>query len=162
LTDDFWFRFSAGSDPELVDLYPHWNKADELTAVNHLFGGFVNDMGQTVPAASRIDFVLTGVSYGSDPDHPDSTDHYKKIVVTALDGMIEVPTAPYEPITYSISSRQEFYLVRGDAAVLAGGGDAGKWYVRRWDDLSPPPPSGPVINPANPKTLGSIKAQYRS
>jgi hypothetical protein len=37
-----------------------------------------------------------------------------------------------------ISARHEFYIVRGDAALLAAGQEArtDRWYIRRWDDLS--------------------------
>jgi hypothetical protein len=165
LTDDFRFHFSAQSDPALVSEYPGgWARADEEIAVTHLFNGFTNSEATLVPGASRIDVSLNGIQVADDTSHVDSTAHYRKLVVSGMEMVIEVPTAS-EPVTYTIYSRQEFYVVRGDAAVLASGQPAqsDRWYIRRWDDLSISLFSrkGPVINPASPKTLGSIKNQYR-
>jgi len=165
LAGDFRYHFSLDSDPMLADQYPNWGRDDEVESTLHLFQGFTNSMGEAVPAATRINLTLTGVSYVSDFEHPDSTEHYRKVVVTNLGGEIEVPTGYFESITYSISARHELYLVRGDAAVLPAGtvGDANQWYLRRWDDLSTSTATrkGPVIHPASPATLGRIRAQYR-
>ena len=164
LSEDFRFHFSAASDPVLVDHYgDNWRKADEVAAITNLFHGFANEFGEQVPKASTIDMTLYGVQYlSSDPDHPDSTAHYRKVIVTSMDMNIEVAASP-EPILYHVSSRQEYYLVRGDAAVLASGAsaDTTHWYMRKWDDLATPLTfKGPVLNPATANTLGSIKARY--
>ena len=107
--------------------------------------------------------TLTGVQVGSDSDHPDSTAQYQKMVVTDLGMQIEVPGNP-DPVLYNISSRQELYLVRGDAAALPAGAvaNATRWYVRRWEDLATNPYAGkgPVINAVQSKTLGSLKNQF--
>ena len=166
LTDDFKYKFSAASDPVLVDLYPNWSKVDEVASITHLFDGFENSEGTTIQGASHIDLTLTGVQQVQDIDHADSTAQYQKIVVTALDGTIEVPQAGTDPAFYNISARHEYYLVRGDAAVLSPGAiaDTTHWYLRRWDDLSPPAPAfskGPVINPSRSTSFGSIRALYR-
>jgi hypothetical protein len=85
-------------------------------------------------------------------------------VVTTMDGTIEFPDEP-DTLTYSLSSRQEFFVVRGDAAVLAAGvaPDPTRWYVRRWDDLSVNPFNGRrnTIDALGPKTYGAIKALFR-
>jgi len=166
LTEDFRFTFSAASDPELVDRYPNWGRDDELESMRHLFEGFTNSVGQQIPAAKRVDFTLSGVQYGPDFSHADSTAHYFRIVVATLDGLIEVPGFP-DPTEYSISSRHEFYVVRGDAAVLSGDAvaDSTHWYLRRWDDFAPYLSGlgkGPVINPSRSHSIGSIKAFYRN
>jgi hypothetical protein len=166
LTNDFRYKFSAASDPALVDLYPNWGRDDEVAAITHLFNGFVNSNGTPVPAASHIDMTLNGVVQQDDADHADSTAYYQHIIVTSLDADIVVPQAGSYPITYHISSRHEYFVVRGNAAVLPAGtsADPTRWYLRRWEDLSPPPPAvrkGPVINPAMPKSLGSLRSQYR-
>jgi len=170
LTSDFRYTFSAASDPELVDRYPNWGLDDEVESTKHLFEGFVNSGGNSVPAATRIDMTLTGVQYGSDFTHTDSTSYYQKVVVTAVDMTIEVPQTGTEPITYHINARHEFYIVRGDAAVLDPGQDASatRWYIRRWDDLSPPPPAAisrlAAINgaatAATPTTWGKMKDTF--
>ena len=163
LSADFRYQFSLASDPLLVNMYPNWNRTDEIAALTHLFHGFTNEQGTTIPAASRIDMTPTGVQVGSDPDHPDSSAQYQRMVVTNLEIQVEVPSG-YEPVTYNISARHEFYLVRGDAAVLPAGAVANttRWYVRRWDDLSTSTTArkGPVINPAQPKTLGGLKSEF--
>jgi hypothetical protein len=105
------------------------------------------------------------VSIANDPDHPDSTVHYRKCVITLLEMEIDVPNTldPY-PTSYHVSSAHELYLVRGDAAVVPAGSaaDSSHWYMRRWDDLAEGFPSKfPVINPAAPVTLGRIRADYR-
>jgi len=164
LTGDFRYHFSLASDPLLVDQYPNWGFDDEVASTQHLFDGFTNTEGQAVPGASMIELTFVGVTYTGDFYHPDSTDHYRKVIITNLDGAIEVPTYS-DPFVYNINARHELYVVRGDAAVLPAGttGDANRWYLRRWDDLSAgyPASKGPVINPAAPSTLGSIKARYR-
>ena len=165
LSDDFRYHFSLSSDPVLVDQYgDNWKRTNEVTALTHLFHGFTNTQGTVVPATSRIDMTLNGVSVVTDMDHPDSTAQYQKMVVTVLEMQVEVPSG-YEPISYSISSRQELYLVRGDAAVLPAGAVATttRWYVRRWEDLSSAGTGarkGPVINPASPATLGRLKSTF--
>jgi len=138
LTDDFRFHFSPASDPVLVETYGNnWKRSDEIEALTHLFHGFTNAESDTIPGANSIDVTLTGVQYAYDFEHPDSTAQYKKMVITSFNAAIEVPTEP-EPSTFPISSRQELYLVRGDAAVLPAGSpaDSSRWYVRRWEDLS--------------------------
>jgi hypothetical protein len=165
LSDDFRFHFSPASDPDLVNQYgENWRKTNEVAAIMNLFHGFVNGMGEQVPGAIRFDMSLTGVQYlGNDPDHPDSTAQYQKVIVSNLDMLFEVPLSP-EPIQYHVSSRQEYFLVRGDAAVLASevSADTTHWYLRKWDDLTvySAARKGPVINPALPNSLGKIRSLY--
>lgn len=138
LTSDFRYTFSAASDPLLVNQYPNWGLDDEVESTKHLFEGFTNSEGKAISAASRIDMTLNGVQYNApDVQHTDSTAYYQKVVVTIVDMTIEVPDTP-EPVQYHISARHEFYIVRGDAAVLSAGQEAraDRWYIRRWDDLS--------------------------
>lgn len=170
LTSDFRYTFSAASDPELVDRYPNWGLDDEVESTKHLFEGFVNSNGDPIAAASRIDMTLTGVQYGQDFTHTDSTAHYQKVVVTAVDMTIDVPQTGQDPIQYHINARHEFYIVRGDAAVLDAGQDASasRWYIRRWDDLSPPTTAAiarlTAINgaatSATPITWGEVKDSF--
>jgi len=139
LTSDFRYTFSADSDLELVNRYPNWGRDDEEESTKHLFEGFTNSASPpvVVPAASRIEMTLTGVQYLGDYQHPDSASHYQKVVVQNVGMEIDVP-AGTAITTYQISARHEFYIVRGDAAVLAAGQEArtDRWYIRRWDDLS--------------------------
>jgi hypothetical protein len=165
LSDDFRYVFSVAADPVLANQYPNWSKADEEASTRHLFDGFRNSVGDSVPGASRIDFTLTGMSQGIDFSHPDSTTQYQRVIVTAVDMTIDVPQAGADPIQYLVNARDEFYLVRGDAAVISGSANADTthWYIRRWDDLTTVTSIGklPVINPSRTTSLGSIKARYR-
>jgi hypothetical protein len=167
LTDDFVFHFSQASDPDLVLAYgENWGRDDETAAITNLFEGFDAQSGQHIPGASIIQMDLYGVQTLADTSHVDSLAYYRKIVVARIVMSIEVPGTP-EPTIYNIDSRQEFYVVRGDAAVLAAGqaAQSDRWYIHRWDDLSlgGPVPYGkwPTTNPSQPKSLGSIKGQYR-
>lgn len=165
LTDDFRFHFSQAADPDLVAFYgDNWLRNDETLAVSHLFGGFTNAMGEVIPGATTVDMALTGIQTQDDAGHPDSLAHYRKIVVTTMNLVAELPTSP-DPTTYNTSSRNEFWVVRGDAAVLASGqaSDSTRWYLRRWDDLATAVAArkGPVVNPASTRTIGKIKALYR-
>jgi hypothetical protein len=138
LTADFFYTFSAQTDPLLASQYgTSWGKIDEATSSKNLFEGFTNSEGTYVPPATKIDITLTSPFYSDDYRHADSTAHYRKVSVTSVDMTIEVPTSP-EPTIYQISARHEFYLVRGDAAVLDPGQEAtaDRWYINRWDDLS--------------------------
>ena len=167
LTDDFRFHFSVASDPELVNFYgDSWGRADETTTVTHLFDGFTDPTNGAIPGASTVAMAWANTQIGADPDHPDSVDYYKKVVVPAMTLVIEVPGTP-EPTTYNVSSWQEFYIVRGDAAVLASGqaAQADRWYLRRWDDLAVSGTvlrKGPVVNPSNTISVGRIKGLYHS
>jgi len=164
LTDDFHFRFSADADPELFYRYPNWNIDDDIESTKHLFEGFVNTPGELVPAASRIDIALSGVQLEADSTHADSTRHYGKVAVAAFEMTIELPTNS-DPVTYHVVAPHDFYVVRGDAAVLPGGtaADSTRWYIRRWIDRAPAPiaAKGPVLAAIAPTTMGQIKDRYR-
>lgn len=166
-TSDFRYTFSQASDPTLVATYGNaWGKEDETESSRHLFEGYTNTGAELIPAASRIEVEFMGVQYQPDYMHADSTDHYMKVIVGTVNLQIEVPTTP-DSTVYQISARHEFFVVRGDAAVLDEGQEArsDRWYVRRWDDLStslsgaPASSDGPT--PARTTTWGSLKAQYR-
>jgi len=150
LTSDFRYTFSLASDPLLVNQYPNWGRDDEVESTRHLFEGFTTTTGELLPAASRIEMTLNGVQYGQDYTHPDSGEHYMKVVITSVHLVIDVPVGP-SGTSYDVTGRHEFYLVRGDAAVLDPGqvARADRWYLRRWDDLSPgvgaPVPAADIV-----------------
>ena len=137
LTSDFRYTFSLQADPGLVNLYPNWGKDDEVETTRHLFEGFVNSEGKPFPAARSIALELGGIQYGTDYSHADSAEWYQAVVVPGVRLTIEIP-GEQDPVIYEINGRHEFYLVRGDAAVLGPGQEArtDRWYIRRWDDKS--------------------------
>jgi hypothetical protein len=168
LTSDFRYTFSAASDPNLVSQYPNWGRDDEVESTKHLFEGFTNNELKFIPAATQIDMTLNGVQYNQpDFEHSDSTGFYQRIVVTIVDMSIKVPD-PQGELEYKINARHEFYIVRGDVAVLSAGQEASpnRWYIRRWDDLSPPPPAAIArlssINATavTPATWGRVKDSF--
>lgn len=162
LTDDFRFHFSQASDPTLVATYgDNWGRTDETLTVTHLFDGFTDPTNGAIPGASTVAMTLANVQVGPDPAHPDSVDYYKKVVVPTMTMVIEVPGSP-EPTTYNVSSRQEFYIVRGDASVLVAP-QADRWYLRGWDDfatINSAMRKGPVVNASNANSVGKIKGFY--
>jgi hypothetical protein len=136
---NFRFTFSSQSDPGLVSRYGNnWGKPDEVESARHLFDGFTNELGQYQQPATNIALQLTGIAFYDDPAKPDSASFYKWVVVPGLTATIKVG-GPEDP-EYNIQARHEFYLVRGDVAVLDTGQEAraDRWYIYRWDDLSLP------------------------
>ncbi len=165
---NFVFHFSAQSDPDLVTQYGNnWGAKFESDAAVHLFDGFVNDDGDPIPGATRIDMSFAiPPTYGDHPDFDlDSLVVYEWAVAARLVLDIEVAGSP-EPIVYSVDARQEFYLVRGEVAALRPGQEAraDRWYIYRWDDMSAPLPGRSRAlarwMPASPVTWGSVKALY--
>ncbi len=140
LAADFRFRFSSQTDPELVTRYgENWSKPDEIESARHLFEGFTGASGFQ-PGATRIVMTQNAPTFGDHPSFdPDSLAYYEWVVVPRLVLEIEVPGSP-DPVIYEIDSRQEFYLVRGDAALLDPGQEprSDRWYIYRWDDLAQP------------------------
>jgi hypothetical protein len=81
--------------------------------------------------------TLNSDQYFDDPSHPDSAAYYKWVTVARVLMSIEIPGTTESQI-FNIDARHEFYLVRGDAALLDPGQEATstRWYIQRWDDLS--------------------------
>ena len=157
LTSDFQFNFSAISDPQLAAHYgTTWGKDDESQSTTNLF------------AASNV-INMQGVAEASviaDPDVPDSLQEYYAIArVSSLELIIEFPGAD----AYYVDAPQDFYLVRGDRAMLDASQEAqaDRWYIYRWVDKSAVPPSESpgTIHPASAAaaehvTWGRVKATY--
>jgi hypothetical protein len=173
-TADFRFMFSGETDPLLVQKYgTNWGKDDETSSAEHLFDGFVDEMGQSQPAAIDIQMTLNPnnpVDDGAHSGPPDSTAFYKTLIVPNLHLEIQTPTSP-EPTTYVIDGRYQFWLVRGDAAVLSPGQEArtDRWYIYRWEDQTATPAPGTVRTQASGdfgrvvsqvSTWGGTKDQY--
>jgi hypothetical protein len=134
-TKDFRFTFSSQSDPELAAQYgTSWGKDDELESTSHLFAGFVDAGGTFQPAAVRIDLELPFTQELDDPFHPDSIEHYRLVAVPRL--LLDIGLS--DERGFNVDAPHDFYLVRGDAAVLddAQEARADRWYVYRWDDRS--------------------------
>jgi hypothetical protein len=172
LTQDFRYSFSSASDPTLVTQYgPNWGMSDETISADHLFNGFTSQpAGQYLPGASNIAMTLNSVQYLDDSQHPDSSVYYKWVTVARAIVSIEIPGTT-EPQIFLIDARHDYYLVRGDAAVLSAGQLAtnDQWYIRRWEDLTTPLSGAPGLRSASrpvPNSLGNwswgaLRAMYR-
>ena len=137
LASNFRFTFSSQSDPTLVATYGNnWGKDDEIESTIHLFEGFTNDQGERQDPASSIALSLDGASFIDDPGRPDSGAFYKYVIVPSVSLTIEI--AGTDQAIYEISAPHDFYLVRGDIALLDADQEAGanRWYLYRWDDKS--------------------------
>jgi hypothetical protein len=173
-TADFSFIFSSQADPLLAQQYgTSWGADDEAASAGHLFAGFTSTEPpfETFPGASDIQLALVGVQNLPDiDDHPDSTTHYRLLVVPQVELTITVASAG-DPLVYEIDAPHDFRLVRGDVALLSAGqpADSLHWYIRRWDDRTPftgsarsPVRSEPQrAMPAAPASWGRVKGQYR-
>ena len=169
LAGDFYYSFSVAADPTLAAQYgSDWKRENEILSATHLFSGFTpSSSGIPMPGAEFIAMTLVSPQYFDDPAHADSADYYKWVTVERVVMSIEIPTTP-EPVIYNIDSRHEFYLVRGDAAVLVAGQPAtsNTWYIRRWDDLAVnfalarTRIAGDPSTPAAPASWGRIKVTY--
>jgi len=148
---NFRFTFSNQSDPLLVNQYgTSWGKDDEVESTSHLFDGFTNEGGDFVPGAAGIILALPGVQVIDDPTQPDSAAYYKWVIVPQISLELDVPGTQ----GYAIAAPHDFYLVRGDAAVLDANqsATADRWYIWRWDDKSA---ALPAVSPRL-QSLGSV------
>jgi hypothetical protein len=132
LADDFQFHTTDANIARLINV----DRDTELLAARTIFHGSVQDGKVVVPPADSISFVVTGLTENADPEHPDSTAHYRTVTVAHFQGNIYLP----DSLVYNAGTQgaQVFYVVRGDAAVLAAAGtpDSTRWYIRRWfEDL---------------------------
>jgi len=126
-TADFGFE---PSDPEVAARFPHWTRTDEVLSAEHLFHGFTNAAGVYLPPATRISLDLSPWQERVDPEHADSTAYYRLVAVPQV--TLQIWTAGGD---YFIERQEhDYYVVRGDAAVLARGedGSADSWYIRKW------------------------------
>src|SRR5688572_3569081 len=112
-TDDFRYHFS---DPELQARYPRgWAREDEVASADHLFHGFVNARGETLPPAKTIRLTLDPFFLAPDSEKPDSTEWYRVASVPSVCLAIEFSQGLGAQVT---KQPHAFWLVRGDAAVL--------------------------------------------
>jgi len=146
LSSDFRYTFSNQTDQDLVNQYgTNWGKDDETESTQHLLTGFTNSIGKYYGPANSITISFTGDQYLQDFQHgTDSTAFYAYVPVTQvrLDIVVTDPQSTTGTTTYNIQAEHDFYLVRGDVALLdAGQSNAtDRWYIRRWDDRSLPQP----------------------
>ncbi len=135
LSGDYTFHGMSGGLPQLMI----GNGRDfEMDAVRGLLLGVKQGERVLMPAAERVEMTVDGVSEQPDPEHPDSTGHYRVLTVRRFEATVHLP-GNQELQTSLPGQTNVFHVVRGDAAVRAEGqpADANCWYIRRWlNDVS--------------------------
>jgi hypothetical protein len=141
LTADYTFH-SAGMD---LSLFTQGNaRAAEMDVVRNMLLGVKRGDKYVMQPAERVDLVVDGVSEQIDPEHPDSTQHYRVLTVRHFEMVLHMPGSPDMPGGHDMNTAlagqtHVFQVVRGDAAVRVDGqsADPSRWYVRRWlEDVS--------------------------
>ena len=112
------------------------DRAGELNTLEHLLLGLSHEGRTVLPSADSAGFTVDGLRELADPEHADSTQHYRLVTVMRLEYAVRrrdgrTMRAPAAP--------QVFQMVRGDAAALDSTqrASASVWYVRGWfEDLN--------------------------
>lgn len=130
-TADYRFHFSAKGRDDLKAAVDGFTREHELKSAAALFDGVVREGRIVMPAARTITATLDSLDESPDPEHPDSTAHYRIVAVHRFRLKIELADGNTLALNRSL---HVFHLVRGDAAVRVEGqpADAGRWYMRRW------------------------------
>lgn len=123
------YRFYP-SDPGVQAQFPVWTRTDEIQSADHLFHGFTDKHGIYRAPATKISLDLSPWQDRVDPEHADSTAYYRCVAVPTVTLQIWTATGDY----FIERQEHDYYVVRGDAAVLARGedGSADSWYIRKW------------------------------
>ena len=133
LTSDYRFHTVGDS----LSLY--WqgsDRATEMHVVRNLLLGIVRNGDTVVPPPDSVGIYFDGLAEGIDPEHPDSTQHYRSITVNRAEFGIRLANGDH---LLNAPTTHVFQVVRGDAAVLEPGQSSSSelWYVRRWlEDVS--------------------------
>ena len=128
------YRFHAYGD-SLLGFYRGISREQEEHSLRNLFGGIVQNGDTLRPPADSLGIVMDGFQEGVDAEHPDSTQHYRIVVVARF----EMGFRYGDKRMFTMSRQHVFHMVRGDVALLLPGQQADPqiWYVRRWlEDVS--------------------------
>ena len=112
------------------------NRAQEMGVMRSLLTGVIRDGVTAMPPADSVGISFDGITEGVDPEHPDSTQHYRTLTVLRAMFVIRLAKGQY---LGDAATTHVFHVVRGDAAVLEPGqpASADLWYIRRWlEDVS--------------------------
>lgn len=128
LTADYRFHQRGDS---LTDFLSGSDRDTDMGVVRSLLLGVHKDGVVVMPAADSLSLYLDGVSQRFDPEHPDSSEHYRLLTVKRFHSRIVLPGGQ---VLETMETLNTFHVVRGDAAVLADGQamDPTAWYIRRW------------------------------
>lgn len=153
LTEDFRFVFSgpdsgAGGSP--------WLREDELSAARGVFTG-----RGTQPAASSITVAFDPNLQSFGDTRPGKDPRWHRTVLTRVSMQVVAGAN-----TYTVGGYHQFYLVRGDSAVIpvdliARGvrPDSTRWWIERWEEQGEFIPLGATR--AVPVSWAALKQLYR-
>jgi len=136
LAGDYRFHAAGETRESLVRFAAGTSRETEMAVVRNMLRGVTHAGDKGMPRADSVGMSFDGISEGVDPEHPDSTQHYRVLTVTRAEFNIRLSNGDY---LLNQPSMHVFHLVRGDAAVLAPGqaADPERWYIRRWlEDVS--------------------------
>lgn len=131
LSADYRFHSNTSGVAGMGVFVDGFTREHELTSASELFGVAPREGAAGRPAATRITATLDSLSEGPDPEHPDSTSHFR--VVAARRFQLGISLASGDTIVTG-PGLHVFHLVRGDAAIRVEGqpADSSRWYFRRW------------------------------
>lgn len=106
-------------------------RQNELETVDNMLNGLKRDGVIIFAPPQSVSMTLDGVRDNIDPEHADSSEHYRVLTITRLgfeivrDSTTKMTSAP---------SLHVIHVVRGDVAQLMPGqtADPKRWYIRRW------------------------------
>jgi hypothetical protein len=130
LTADF--RSHIAGEEAVERVFPEGiDRATEMSVITGLVRGVrVRDTLVSSPAR-EVRVKAEGLVEGDDPEHPDSTLHYRLVAIDRFQfDIVTEDSTEYRGRT----TLHVVHVVRGDAAVLLPGqpADARHWYIRRW------------------------------
>ena len=107
------------------------DRATEMSVITGLIRGVRRGDSLLAPPVRDVRVKAEGMTEADDPEHPDSTEHYRLVVIERFQFDI---VAEGDTEFRNDASLHVVHLVRGDAAVLVPGqpADARHWYIRRW------------------------------
>ena len=122
------YRFHT-TQAKLIRFVDGMTRDFELQSTSNLFRGM--SPGGPDHGVVTLRVMANGLSEGPDPEHPDSTAHYRTVIARRFD--MEMRLANGDTIVPQ-PALQVFHVVRGDVAVRAAGqsADSTRWYIRRW------------------------------
>jgi hypothetical protein len=102
-----------------------------MNLVRKVMRGVIRGADTLIAPADSVGLVMDGIGEGVDPEHPDSTQHYRVLSVRRFE--YGWRTTRGERFVTS-SNLHVFHVVRGDVAQLDSSQlpDSSRWYVRRW------------------------------
>jgi hypothetical protein len=171
-TSDYVFHHKGD---DLQDYLKGVDRTSEILAVRGMLEGVSKDGAVVLPPPVSVEITADGISQQFDPEHADSTEHYRVLTVKRLEVRLTMPDGQ---LMITPASLHVMHVVRGDAAVLVEGqpADKGSWYIRRWlNDVSavqtalrerdggcgeqePAPPQGPTTAAGPPPSVPTVLA----